>query len=185
MATLRTTHNFNSQDYGKVAVIKALRSIGGIGLKEAKDGVELAAEGIPFEFTTTTILRDRYDEMEVFKEHGFILAELDSKTSIVLESVKQSVVFATKEGDNELARLLLNVLMDYDQILKDRDVERAEEAEARKIRDQAEKARQAEREKFQHEREMQHGAQQAQDDLQRLNKREQEQRIRLARDKEE
>ena len=93
MTILRTTHNFNGR-YDKVPVIKALRAVAGLGLKEAKDGVELAADGVPFEFDGNIQPHAHYDSMQVFKENGFNFVEVDSKTSVVLESVKQSAVLS-------------------------------------------------------------------------------------------
>jgi hypothetical protein len=179
MATLRTTHNFNG-DYNKVAVIKALRNLAGLGLKESKDGVELAATGVPFEFACDVVLRDHhYGVTEAFSENGFVLVELASKTSIVLQSVKESAIFATKEGENDLARLLLNVLMDYEQILKGRDAEKVELIESRKYNDHADKARHEELEQFQHARDMRNAA----FEETKRDKKEQEERMRKARNK--
>ena len=76
-----------------------------------------------------------------------------------------------------MAGLLLNVLLDYEQILKCRDAEKLELIESRKIRDQAEKTRQAEREVLQHEREVRHSEQSAQEEQRKLAKREGEARI--------
>ena len=176
MATLRTTRNFN-HPYDKVKVIKALRAISGIGLKDAKDGVEMAADGTSFEFICNTAMNCHVEELDTMHNNGFTISELDTKIGIVLESVKQSAIFATKEGDNELSKLLLNVLTDFEQVQQRREEDRAELVEARKIREQAEKLRHAEREVLQHEREMRHAEQQAHEDERRRNKREQELRI--------
>ena len=70
MPTLRTTRNFDS-DYNKVAVIKAMRSLTGMGLKHAKDAVELAASGTPFQFETGVFMSDSIGEIEVISDNGF------------------------------------------------------------------------------------------------------------------
>lgn len=176
MATLRTTRNFN-HPYDKVKVIKALRAISGIGLKDAKDGVEMAADGTSFEFTCNAVVNHHVEELDTIRKNGFTIAELDAKISIVLESVKQNAIFAAREGDNELSKLLLNVLINFEQVQQKREEDKAELVEARKVREQAEKIRHAEREQFQHEREMRHAEQQAHEEERRRNKREQELRI--------
>jgi hypothetical protein len=177
MPTLRTTRNFDPSNYNKVAVIKAMRSLTGIGLKEAKDAVELAASGTPFQFETGVFISDSLGEVEVIDENHFTVTEVNANVSIVLSSVKQSAIFSTKQGDNELGRLLLNVLIDFEQIQKNRDAEKRAAVDTMKEREYAEKVRRAEAEKLQHDREIRHGEQQQQEENRRHNKREHEMRI--------
>lgn len=155
------------------------------GFKETKDGVEQAADGVPYEFTNNVSHDGSWDQIEAIKENGFILGEVGIGIEIVLESIKQNAVFATNQGDNELARLLVNVLIDYEQIQKERDTERRVSAEAKKDRLLSDKVRQAEVEKLQHEREVRHGEQSAQEEQRRLAKRESEVRIANELDKRE
>jgi len=174
MPTLRTTRNFDPADYNKVAVIKAMRSLTGMGLKDAKDAVELAASGTPFQFETGVFIADSLGEVEVIDEHGFTVTEVNANVSIALSSVKECAVFATNQGDNELGRLLLNVLIDFEQIQKERDAEKRAAADTMKEREHAEKIRRADAEKLQHDRELRHGEQQQQTEDRRHNKREHE-----------
>lgn len=176
MPTLRTTRNFDT-DYDKIAVIKAMRSLTGMGLKETKDAVELAAQGTPFKFSAGVFAVDGLGEIEVINKNGFTVTEVGANIAIVLESVKASAVFATNQGDNELARLLLNVLLDFEQIQKGRDEEQRAATIALKAREHDEKLRRDETERLQHGREMRHGEQQQQEDGRRHLKREHEMRM--------
>lgn len=177
MPTLRTTRNFDPADYNKVAVIKAMRSLTGMGLKQAKDAVELAAAGTPFQFDTSIFLADSIGEVEVIDENGFTVTEVNANVSIVLTSVRQSAVFAANQGDNELSRLLLNVLIDFEQIQKEREAEKRAAVDTLKEREYAEKLRREESERMQHDREIRHGEQQQQTEERRQSKREHELRM--------
>ena len=81
MPTLRTTRNFDPNNYNKVAVIKAMRSLTGLGLKEAKDAVELAAAGTPYQFTTAVFISDSLGEVEVVDENGFTVTEVNANVA--------------------------------------------------------------------------------------------------------
>ncbi len=81
MPTLRTNRNFDPADYNKVAVIKAMRSLTGMGLKDAKDAVELAAAGTPFQFETGVFIADSLGEVEVIDENGFTVTEVNANVN--------------------------------------------------------------------------------------------------------
>lgn len=177
MTTFKRSRDFTVNNYNKVAVIKALRSVSGVGLKEAKDAVEAAADGIAFEFNAPISTNENWDELQTMRTNGFTIAQANDRVTIILESIKQNAIFSTKDGDIDLARLLLNVLSDYEQIQKDREAAIIAESEARKEREHTDKIRRAEREKMQIDRELAHAAQTAQDEERRLMKREYETRI--------
>lgn len=185
MTTFKRSRDFTVNNYNKVAVIKALRAVSGVGLKEAKDAVEQAADGIAFEFNAPISTNENWDELQTMKTNGFTIAQANDRVTIILESIKQNAIFSTKDGDNDLARLLLNVLSDYEQIQNDREAAIIAESEARKEREHADKIRRAEREKMQIDRELAHSAQQHQDEERRLMKREYESRIQSNWDKQE
>lgn len=159
MATLRTTKGFNKRSYNKVAVIKAFRQLSNFGLKEAKDAVEAAAAGLPHEFIlgnlASTIEREA-DAITTMTDEGFTIGSANPKIEVIIEATKQSAVLATNEGDSELARILLGVLIEFDAIENRRADERYADNEAAAERRHITKVREIEREKMQHEREMRH-----------------------------
>ena len=130
MAYLTRNKNFTS-DTNKVAAIKATRAITGLGLKEAKDAVEAVIGGSTVELNHVFIDKHNHDQSSAINDlasMGFDLRERSQKSDIILESVKQSAVLATNENDFELAKLLLNVLTDYERIVEARKDEVIEAA---------------------------------------------------------
>lgn len=178
MTTFKRSRDFTVNNYNKIAVIKALRSISGVGLKEAKDAVEMAADGIAFEFDAPVALNESWDEMQDIKANGFTISQANDAITIVLESVKQNAIFCTNNGDNGLARLLLSLLDDYEQMQKDREADIIRESIERKEREHADKIRRAERDKIQNDRDLAYSVQAQQEEERRLMKREYETRIR-------
>lgn len=159
MASLRTTRGFNKNRYNKVKAIKAFRQLSSLGLKEAKDGVESAAIGIPYEFQLNNLSStvDREGEaLTSLTEEGFTIGSVSPQIEVILEATKQSAIMASKAGDSELARILLGVLIEFDTIEKRREDERYADYEAAANRRHIAKEREIEREKMQHEREMRH-----------------------------
>ncbi len=156
MATLRTTRKFNKNNYNKIIVIKAYRQISGVGLKEAKDAVESAADGFPQEFKlqhiTSTIERES-ESITNMADEGFTIGSANPKIEVIIEATKQSAILATNEGDAELARILLGVLIDFRAIEDRREDERYAENDAATERRHVARVRENEREQMQHERE--------------------------------
>lgn len=131
MAYLTRNKNFEANGHNRVPPIKAVRSITGLGLKEAKDAVESVMAGATVELNHVFI--DKHDAMQVqaineLAGMGYDLRDRSQKSDVILESVKQCAVLATKEDDYELARLLLNVLTDYERIVEARKDEIIEAA---------------------------------------------------------
>jgi len=153
MTYLVTNKNYNAA-YGsnnKVAAIKAVRATTGIGLKEAKDAVEDAMEGQTVEINTSFNPRDpaftgTLSDLAVI---GFDLSDKTIKSDIILTSVKQAAIMATKDENIELARLLLNVITDYEQICEDRRQASLDADERNRERKHRQDMRNAEREKLQ------------------------------------
>ncbi len=172
MATLRTTRKFNKNNYNKIIVIKAFRQISGVGLKEAKDGVESAAAGFPQEFKlqnlSTTIERES-ESITNMADEVFTIGSANPKIEVIIEATKQSAILATNEGDTELARILLGALIDFKAIEQRREDERYAENEAASNRRHIAKVRESEREKMQHERETRHDEQNHMRDQQNVN----------------
>jgi hypothetical protein len=131
MAYLTRNKYFEAEGHNKVPPIKALRSITRLGLKEAKDAVEAVIAGGTVELDHVFI--DKHDAMQVREINdlagmGYDLRDRTQKSDIILESVKQSAVLATNENDYELAKLLLNVLTEYERIVEARKDEIIEAA---------------------------------------------------------
>jgi hypothetical protein len=159
MATLRTTRKFNKNNYNKIVVIKAYRQISGVGLKEAKDAVESAADGFPQEFKLQNIsstIESESESITNMADEGFTIGSANPKIEVIIEATKQSAILATNEGDAELARILLGVLIDFRAIEDRREDERYAENDAASDRRHIAKVRESEREKMQHEREIRH-----------------------------
>ena len=122
MAHLIKNKNYSTNFSNKVAAIKAVRAITGLGLKEAKDAVEDAMIGNAVSINTSFNPHDPIHSggLQDLKDMGFDLGDKNTKTAIILESVKQAAILATKEDDYDLTKLLLNVLTDYDTICEAR-----------------------------------------------------------------
>ena len=142
MAYLVKNRNYHNPN--KVAAIKAVRAITGLGLKEAKDAVEEAMVGHIVSINTSF---NPYDTIHAaglqdLSDMGFDLGDKKTKTAIVLESVKQAAILATKEDDYDLTRLLLNVLTEYDEICEARIEKSVKDAHMRRALKDRERLRQ-------------------------------------------
>lgn len=126
--------NRNFVESNKVKAIKAVRAITRLGLKDAKDAVEDAMDGHTITIESSFNPRDPAiaHELSELKCFGFELAHEKTKASMILESVKQSAILAAKEDDYDLARLLLNVLTEYEEISEARIQRGLAEIEQRK-----------------------------------------------------
>ncbi len=159
MASLRTLRSFDKDNYNKIAAIKAFRTLSGLGLKDAKDAVEGAAKGIPYEFqinnTFSTAAKDT-DVIMQLTQQGFTVGSANPELEVVLEGIKQGAILAAKAGDSEFARIILNALIEYDALEKNREDQRYADYEAAAARHHIAKVRDGEREQMQHDRETRH-----------------------------
>jgi hypothetical protein len=140
MATLKAARNYDSTNFNKVAVIKAVRSVSGLGLKEAKDAVEDAMAGHKITVDIAPNLANVVIEdcVETIEMHGMSLSWKGTHTDFILKSVQQNAVLATNSDDYELAQLLLNVLTEYAKVEDQREqdrIKRGEEAAIRKFKE--------------------------------------------------
>ena len=106
--TIRNTQN-------KIACIKAVRTLSGLGLKEAKDLVEAAMEGIeqPLEVKHDLHELDVKKEIAILKEWGGLVTHLGTgHRSIILGTIHEAALFATSTGEYELASKLNLLLAD-------------------------------------------------------------------------
>lgn len=159
MAHLRKARNFVRVNYNKVAVIKAVRSLTGLGLKEAKDTVEDAVDrNRPANIDIARHLENPIidDCVRTIEQNGLTIDDKSQKIDFILEGMKQSAILSTKEGEYELAQLLTDALIKYEKIEKRRDdelVKRVEEAKAAKF---AEEQRREKRTEFEHKTLLRH-----------------------------
>jgi len=119
MTHIATNSNYNAEQFSnKVAAIKLLRQVAGTGLKEAKDAIENAMQGETVELDSLFNARDpaHMNAVRDLEALGFTMNSKGLKTVIILESVKQSAIMATREDNYVLAKLLLDVLRDYDDL---------------------------------------------------------------------
>ena len=118
MSRLRISKNGMPEHYNKVAVIKAVRQLTGIGLKEAKDAVEEAMTGIvviikdgtPHEST----IASSHDANDSIHENGMELYSGTSKTQFIIQAIRESAKMAADEEETDLAILLLGVLSQHE-----------------------------------------------------------------------
>ena len=153
MTYLAPNKNYDPQNgmSSKVAVIKLVRQLSGIGLKEAKDAVESAMEGNSVDMKSVFNPRDpaHAEGIANLIELGFDLNDKTTKASVILESVKQGAILAAKESDYGLAQLLITVITDYEDICEARRTAAFELTERNDERNYRRSVRQEEREKVQ------------------------------------
>lgn len=120
---MRQTLNFRytpNSIYNKVVVIKALRSLTGLGLKEAKDAIEAMVDnaGRPhlIEVTTTLSMNEllRCDEIKTLADGGFTPTNITTKRAVILGAIRSAAKMAINEKEHELAIALTNVLKEHD-----------------------------------------------------------------------
>jgi len=100
----------------KVASIKALRTLTGLGLKEAKDAVEDAMDtgktSIQMYGDPVSLLRT--EEVKILTSEGFRVNGIGDKKEAIVNSVQTSARIAIQDKQYELAIDLLKVLKDHD-----------------------------------------------------------------------
>jgi hypothetical protein len=161
MSRLRISKNGMSENFNKVAVIKAVRQLTGIGLKEAKDAVEEAMTG------TVVIIKDgtphdstiasNYDSHDGIHDNGMELLFGTSKTQFIVQAIRESAKMAADEEENELAILLLDVLRQHEanEIVKEERYRETQEQNRirahgeRMRREEQDSIREAQEERFQ------------------------------------
>lgn len=141
MSRLRIGSRGPSKNPNKVAAIKAIRYITGVGLKDAKDWIESARDGDVIDLKYYPENRKQTDESrvqyEILQGEGYEIINNNTKIDIILEATKQSAKMAIDEGENELATLLLDVINRHEencQLKLDQEIREAEEEIDRKHR---------------------------------------------------
>ena len=87
-----------SQDYNKVACIKAFRFMTGLSLKDAKDAVELAADGGVFALPTKLPSLEYKEEMGILNANGLMITDGTDKVSFILKSLRANAKMALASG---------------------------------------------------------------------------------------
>lgn len=106
----------------KVAAIKAIRTITGSGLKEAKDAMDAAISGqtVNLEYYSSALGPgdNSYESYEILEHEGFEIINRNTKIEFILEATRKSAKMAVDEGENELGTLLLEVLTKHEENCK-------------------------------------------------------------------
>ncbi len=104
-----------SEGYQKVACIKAFRQITGLGLKEAKDAVELAADGGAFDLPGKTAPEHCDLEIKVLRDNGLMITGNANKVDFILRSLRANAKMAIDSEENHLAILILDTLTRFEE----------------------------------------------------------------------
>lgn len=98
------------EDYQKVACIKVVRHLAGLGLKEAKDAVEIAAGGDIVQLPGKTLPEHCDEELGVLRANGLTIIVDEDKVAFILRSMKANAKMAIDCDENNLAILILDAL---------------------------------------------------------------------------
>lgn len=114
MAKLQRIGNLPSS-YNKVAAIKAIRVIAGLGLKEAKDAVEIAEGGVPYDlgFKNPSHFAE---ELASLREQGFTVTGGGQKIDFIIKSLRAGVKMATDADEFELAKDLIDIIAKHNRL---------------------------------------------------------------------
>jgi len=144
MARLRLLPQASPANLNKVACIKAVRQLTGLGLKEAKDAVELAMTNVVVTFDDITAERSinaDHSSFDALKENGMELVAGTSKIEFIIAAVKESAKLAADEAEEELAILLLSAIKQHKQNQRDAEDKYKAEQELHQQRVHATKIR--------------------------------------------
>lgn len=96
--------------YNKVACIKAFREITRLGLKEAKDAVELAAGGGVFVLPERMSTVNCDEQIDMLNANGLTITGDATKVEFILRSLRANAKMAIDIEENNLAILILDTL---------------------------------------------------------------------------
>lgn len=91
----------------KVAAIKALRNLVGLGLREAKDAIESVMDGEQITLDTDATLNR--SDIQILAGEG-ITVNGGTNRRLVLQAIKSAVRIAIEDGEYDLAISLLEVM---------------------------------------------------------------------------
>ena len=113
LSRIGKTHN-------KVAAIKALRSMSGLGLKDAKDGVEDVMSGrtltVPLSINALDDrgLLNAREEIATLRAEGIHVGVGGTKRDVVIGATRSAAKMAVNDKQYDLAIDLIKVLRDHD-----------------------------------------------------------------------
>lgn len=116
MAKLRLSNGTVRDGFNKVAAIKALRQLTGVGLKEAKDVVEKAMTGALVDLSPSVpneSLVSVQESYRVLAAQGLELIQDGKKVEFIIAAIKESAKLAADEEEEALAILLLDVIRQH------------------------------------------------------------------------
>ena len=152
MSRLRISKHGMPEDFNKVATIKAVRQLCGIGLKEAKDAVEEAMTGTVVVITDLTphasSQMSNHDAHESLRAQGLVLQSGTSKTEFIVQAIRESAKLAADEEETELSILLLDALRKHEINVDAREEKWKESQEQDRVRAHAEKMRREEQDQI-------------------------------------
>ena len=150
MARLRISKQGMPDSFNKVAAIKAVRLLTGIGLKEAKDTVEEAMTGVIVEIDDSSAIQrelttaNTHEAIENLRAQGMELQNGTTKIEFILQAVKESAKLATDEKETDLAILLLGVISQHEANVFAKEEQYKLMQEENRIRAHAERMRREE-----------------------------------------
>lgn len=147
MSKLRMSRGVLPDGFNKVAAIKAVRQLSGIGLKEAKDAVESAMQGELVDLSNSTpqdSLASSVDAFNSLAEQGMSLIQGSTKAEFIIASLKESAKLAADEEEEELAMLLLDAIRQHKENVERKEIQLEAERENARERAHAERIRKEE-----------------------------------------
>jgi hypothetical protein len=99
--------------FNKVGCIKAIRSLSGLGLKEAKDLIEAAMAGTvqTVEIAPKLTRPDIEHELRVLRDYGCVVNDVScNHRTLILDTLRETAIFASSVDEYSLAARLNELL---------------------------------------------------------------------------
>jgi hypothetical protein len=100
--------------HNKVAVIKALRILTGLGLKEAKDASEVVGRPQAFDFSPSLFTAYAAPEVEIENQFRILRSEkveVGPRVHLILDELRKLGSQALLQGEDELANEILQLVL--------------------------------------------------------------------------
>lgn len=147
MAKLRLSNGTMRDGFNKVAAIKAVRQLTGIGLKEAKEVVEEAMTGVVVDLSASVpdeSLISVQESYHALAAQGLELIQGTNKVEFIVAAIKESAKMAADEEEEELAIMLLDVIRQHKENCDEKKRREEADREAARERSHAERIRREE-----------------------------------------
>ncbi len=92
----------------KVSAIKAIRTLTGLGLKDAKDAAEMVGNPQTYVLNTGITERDLEDQLRILRNEGF---EVGPPVYKLLEELRKLGSQALLQGEDDLANEILQLVL--------------------------------------------------------------------------